>query len=135
MKGLKGTQRPTFMTLAPNSITKLRVYIWIEGQDIDNYDFAQLGKQISINFGFTKERYEESDVGYDGPDTDITGTTLAYAATGTVKVSEEAIAAGVQYNTSIKAFIIPKDYTTEFTFNDGEEPKTATYSGGTWSIS
>ena len=135
MKGLKGTQRPTFMTLAPNSITKLRVYIWIEGQDIDNYDFAQLGKQISINFGFTKERYEESDVGYDGPDTDITGTTLAYAATGTVKVSEEAIAAGVQYNTSIKAFIIPKDYTTEFTFNDGDASKTASYSEGKWTIS
>lgn len=135
MKVQKGTQRPTFMTLAPNSITKLRVYIWIEGQDIDNYDFAQLGKQISINFGFTKERYEEGDVSYDGPDTDITGTTLGYSATGTVKVSEEAIAAGVQYNTAIKAFIIPKDYTSEFTFNDGEQSKTATYADGKWSIS
>ena len=67
-KNYAGTSRPEFMTLAPNSITKVRVYIWLEGQDIDNYDFAQLGKTISINFGFTKERFTETDVKYDGPD-------------------------------------------------------------------
>ena len=61
-KMLTGVNRPTFMTLAPNSITKVRVYIWIEGQDIDNYDFASLGKQISVNFGFTKERFEQSEI-------------------------------------------------------------------------
>jgi hypothetical protein len=72
MKNLTGTSRPTFMTLAPNSITKVRVYIWIEGQDIDNYDFASLGKKISVNFGFTKERYTEDDIHYEGPSTDIT---------------------------------------------------------------
>jgi len=74
MKDLTGTARPTFMKLAPNSITKVRVYIWIEGQDIDNYDFASLGKKISVNFGFTKERYTESDINYEGPSTDITPT-------------------------------------------------------------
>lgn len=58
----EGTERVEFMTLAPNSITKVRVYIYIEGQDIDNYDFAQLGKQISINFGFTKERFKGSEI-------------------------------------------------------------------------
>ena len=68
MKAKVGMERPAFMTLAPNSITKVRVYIYIEGQDIDNYDFAQLGKKISVNFGFTKERFETSDVeGYNGP--------------------------------------------------------------------
>jgi hypothetical protein len=72
MKDLTGTNRPTFMKLAPNSITKVRVYIWIEGQDIDNYDFASLGKKISVNFGFTKERYTETDINYEGPSTDIT---------------------------------------------------------------
>ena len=46
----------------PNSITKVRVYIWIEGQDIDNYDFSSLGKQISVQFGFTKERFEQSEI-------------------------------------------------------------------------
>ena len=69
MKKVEGTDRPQFMTLAPNSITKVRVYIWLEGQDIDNYDFAQLGKTISVNFGFTKERYTANDIpGYNGPD-------------------------------------------------------------------
>ena len=72
MKDLKGNERPEFMRLAPNSITKVRVYIWIEGQDIDNYDFAQLGLKISVNFGFTKERFEEEDIDYEGPSTDIT---------------------------------------------------------------
>ena len=61
-KVLNGTSRPTFMTLAPNSITKVRVYVWIEGQDIDNYDFSSLGKEISVNFGFTKERFETSEI-------------------------------------------------------------------------
>jgi len=67
-KLLTGTSRPTFMTLAPNSITKVRVYIYIEGQDIDNYDFASIGKKISVNFGFTKERFTENDIDYNGPD-------------------------------------------------------------------
>ena len=67
------------MTLAPNSITKVRVYIWIEGQDIDNYNFANIENSIiSVNFGFTKERYTEDTMGgYDGPDTDITPTAGA----------------------------------------------------------
>ena len=68
MKLKTGVERPAFITLAPNSITKVRVYIYIEGQDIDNYDFASIGKQISVNFGFTKERFTEDDFGYNGPD-------------------------------------------------------------------
>ena len=72
MKNIAGAERAQFMTLAPNSITKVRVYIYLEGQDIDNYDFAQLGAKVSVNFGFTKERYTEEDIDYDGPSTDIT---------------------------------------------------------------
>ena len=68
MKLKTGVERPTFITLAPNSITKVRVYIYIEGQDVDNYDFASIGKQISVNFGFTKERFTEDDINYNGPD-------------------------------------------------------------------
>ena len=68
MKLKTGVERPAFITLAPNSITKVRVYIYIEGQDIDNYDFASIGKQISVNFGFTKERFTEDDINYQGPD-------------------------------------------------------------------
>ena len=68
MKNFRGTYRPQFFSLAPNSITKVRVYVYIEGQDIDNYDFAAIGKAISVNFGFTKERFTEDDVNYAGPD-------------------------------------------------------------------
>ena len=64
---LKGMLRPVFMTLAPNSVTKVRVYVWIEGQDVDNYDFAAIGKAISVKFGFTKQRFTEEDFGYTGP--------------------------------------------------------------------
>jgi hypothetical protein len=68
MKLLTGTSRPSFMTLAPNSITKVRIYIYLEGQDIDNYDFALIGKQIAVNFGFTKQRFTEDDINYTGPE-------------------------------------------------------------------
>ncbi len=82
MKLQRGTARPQFMSLAPNSVTKVRVYIYLEGQDIDNYDFASIGKQISVNFGFTKERFTEDDINYNGPDLNqgngpITGANAA----------------------------------------------------------
>lgn len=62
-----GMARPELITLAPNSITKVRIYVWIEGQDIDNYDFASIGKQITVNFGFTKERFDENEIQGAGP--------------------------------------------------------------------
>ena len=65
MKHLEGTARPEFMLLAPNSITKVRVYVYLEGQDVDNYDFASLGKKISVAFGFTKERFYGEDIDYN----------------------------------------------------------------------
>lgn len=65
MRDYKGNNRPEFMTLAPNSITKVRIYIYLEGQDIDNYDFASLGKKITVAFGFTKERYYGEDIDYN----------------------------------------------------------------------
>ena len=73
MKEKRGVDRPQFMTLAPNSITKLRIYIYIEGQDVDNYDFAQIGKKIAVNFGFTKERFDDKDNNYN---VDYTGPSL-----------------------------------------------------------
>jgi hypothetical protein len=62
-KEMVGKIRPAFMTLAPNSITKVRVYVFLEGQDIDNYDWSVIGKQIKVNFGFTKIRYNPEDIG------------------------------------------------------------------------
>ena len=67
----KGMSRPTFMTLAPNSITKVRVYIYIEGQDIDNFDYAQVGKMIEVAFGFTKQRYTAEEILDTNQDQDL----------------------------------------------------------------
>lgn len=73
-KDVKGVDRPQLISLAPNSITKVRVYIWIEGQDVDNYDFASLGKQISVAFGFSKEQLygEDFDYNKDSEGNDLT---------------------------------------------------------------
>ncbi len=69
LKENEGTNRTEIFTLGANSITKVRIYIYIEGQDIDNYDFAALGKRISIEFGFTKQRFNEEDIDHEkGPD-------------------------------------------------------------------
>ena len=67
-KHKEGVERPKFITLAPNSVTKVRIYVYLEGQDVDNYDFASLGKKISVAFGFTKERYYGDDIDYNTED-------------------------------------------------------------------
>ena len=58
MKAKVGTERPALFYLAPNSITKIRVYIYLEGQDVDNYDLASLGEKVQVNFGFTKDQWD-----------------------------------------------------------------------------
>ena len=56
MKNVTGQTRQPIMTLAANSVTKVRVYIYLEGQDVDNYDLITNDLNISVNFGFTKEK-------------------------------------------------------------------------------
>lgn len=51
------TDKKEIFYISPNSITKLRVYIYLEGQDVDNYDLGSYGKLIQINFGFTKDKF------------------------------------------------------------------------------
>ena len=53
------TNRESVLKIAPNSITKIRVYIWLEGQDIDNleYDSNEL-YNLRFSFGFTKDMFE-----------------------------------------------------------------------------
>lgn len=58
--------RPVFMYIAPNSITKIRVYVYLEGQDVDNYDVATKGKQISVTFGFTKDQWGMAEEAQQG---------------------------------------------------------------------
>ena len=138
-----GANRNVFMTLAPNSITKVRVYVYIEGQDVDNYDFAQLGKAIQVNFGFTKERYTTDDY-TDEPVELIPGaenmTKIAYApAVEGVEVSAPTADNGTAmiWDAETKAFYHhEKQSVTKFTFTEtkGEETKTVTaeYKNGTW---
>lgn len=57
-KNKTGVERQSIFKLAANSITKVRVYIYIEGQDIDNYDLIANGEKIKVNFGFTRDRYD-----------------------------------------------------------------------------
>ena len=136
MKNLTGTDRPQFMTLAPNSITKVRVYVFLEGQDVDNYDFAQLGAKVSVNFGFTKERFTEDDVDHDGPSTDITEGMTFYNATGEVIITTPD--SGITYDAATHYFTIPAEYNQDFTFTDDGTAMTATYSlvdgNDTWTI-
>ena len=135
-KMLEGNERPEIFTLAPNSITKVRIYIWLEGQDIDNYDFASLGGQIAVSFGFTKERYYGEDIDYDGPELPedvVRNRDVSYAATGDVTAISNA---SVTYNAETDMFSIPKTLKEDFTFKDGADTKTATYVSDTdtWSF-
>ena len=126
MKLKTGTERLELMTLAPNSITKVRVYVYIEGQDVDNYDFASLGKKISVAFGFTKERLTGEDINYDGnpelPNDVQREYKVDYTAGGTVVVDPE-YASKVSYSDGV--FTVARGVTT-FTFTDDGTPKTAT---------
>ena len=51
-----GNNKRALIKLGGNSVTKVRVYIWLEGQDIDNYDVITKNPTMSIKFGFTKDR-------------------------------------------------------------------------------
>ena len=97
-KDQTGTDRPIFITLAPNSITKVRVYVWLEGQDIDNYDFSSIGKQIKVAFGFTKERFtEEESQGLDGPNMP-TGDEIKPVISGVAATKSLTVAQVASYN-------------------------------------
>ena len=39
----------------PNGITKLRVYVWLEGQDIDSLETDSQGAEVSISISFVKD--------------------------------------------------------------------------------
>ena len=43
--------------LAGNSVTKVRIYIWLEGQDVDNFDKIVSDSGIRVKFGFTKDKF------------------------------------------------------------------------------
>ena len=131
-----GAKRNVFMTLAPNSITKVRVYVYIEGQDVDNYDFAQLGKSIQVNFGFTKERYTTDDY-TDEPVTIIPGAEntkiVEYTATGDITEVTNAV---WTTNDEGKTYFTTLKVNNAFEFKDGNKKMKATYMPDTkaWQI-
>ena len=123
-RDLEGMDRPAFMTLAPNSITKVRVYVWLEGQDIDNYDFSSIGKQIKVAFGFTKERFTEEEAqGQDGPNMP-TGDTTKPVISGVpaTKTLSSAEVASFNPMTGVTASDVGAETTEE----------ACTANGGTW---
>ena len=45
--------RPLFTV--PDGVTKLRVYVWLEGQDIDSLETDSQGAEVSISISFVKD--------------------------------------------------------------------------------
>ena len=45
--------RPLFPI--PNGITKIWVYVWLEGQDIDSLETDSKGAEVSISISFVKD--------------------------------------------------------------------------------
>ena len=142
-RDVKGAARNVFMTLAPNSITKVRVYVYIEGQDVDNYDFAQLGKAIQVNFGFTKERFTNEDY-TDEPVSLIPGAEgtqkVAYAPTDGAEISDVATTVPTEkeilWDAETKAFyFVKEDNVTAFTFKSSKDGNMkATFAEGKWTF-
>ena len=45
----------TYIFQIPNGITKARVYVWIEGQDIDSLETNSKGTDVDISVNFIKD--------------------------------------------------------------------------------
>jgi len=56
----------TTMGLKANTMSKVRVYIWLEGQDPDCIDLASTGGKLDIDLKFTKAATEKTPITYTG---------------------------------------------------------------------
>ena len=55
--------RPQIFSVASSSITKFRIYIFLEGQDVDNFDISSDdGDAFQVSIGFTKDRFATGTV-------------------------------------------------------------------------
>ena len=54
--------RESLFYISPASVSKIRIYIWIEGQDVDNFDLSRIYNNVKIKFGFTKNQYDIADL-------------------------------------------------------------------------
>ena len=50
--------------LVPNTISKVRVYVWLEGQDPDCIDLASTGDKLNIDIKLTKDQTSTTDITY-----------------------------------------------------------------------
>lgn len=51
---VKTTDGTTAFGIAPNKITRIRVYLWLEGQDVDCINYASHGGGVKVNIGLVK---------------------------------------------------------------------------------
>ncbi len=71
---------PDYFTLTSNTVSRLRVYIWLEGQDVDCINQASYGGGIEVDLGLTKDDFVgESGAGIAGGGAAPGGATLALA--------------------------------------------------------
>ena len=121
-RDLENENRKQFISLAPNSVTKLRIYVYIEGQDVDNYSIASIGKKISVGFGLTKDRFdfvEDDDYIDNVVKNDHTKPVISFKPNDETgfnvqKISEEEYSVTIAKNTEFD----PKSLVTA---NDTEE--------------
>ena len=50
----------TKFTIAANAISRIRIYVWLEGQDVDCINYASYGGGITVNIGLVKGSVEGS---------------------------------------------------------------------------
>lgn len=50
----KDSSKSTPFSIAPNSVVRLRIYVWLEGQDVDCINYASHGGGITVNIGLVK---------------------------------------------------------------------------------
>lgn len=57
--------KSTPFSISPNSIVRLRIYVWLEGQDVDCINYASHGGGVTVNIGLVKGSVEgtnENDI-------------------------------------------------------------------------
>lgn len=57
------TDGSTDFEIVKNAITKLRIYVWLEGQDVDTTNYASHGGGITVNIGLVKSFTDTSLLG------------------------------------------------------------------------
>jgi len=61
VEDLVSTDGSSKFTIAPSKISRLRIYVWLEGQDVDCINYASYGGGIIVNIGLVKGEDPEAD--------------------------------------------------------------------------